>query len=295
MDNWTFLLLITVLCLLAVAKVTAQSAGAKRLVRTPLDSILFIALFFFFTSLAFLPSLLASPPPFPVVLYATLAAVLNLAFQVTYTIALAKGPVGITALISSLSMIIPMLGATLFLGESFGILRIVGLVLTFTALYLNTDFKRGARGFSRIWTIAAVLCFLSNGFASFWQKIFALSDYGTEIAGYSFFSYFLASVIAILALLILGRKKEWRPTAPLSRSLFGWCALVGLFLGCFQWFFTYSQRVVEASLLLPFHSGTSTLLMTVVGVVLFKERLSPRRIAGVAVGIAAIVLFGIAQ
>ena len=295
MDTLTFFLLITAICILAAGKVTAQSAGAKRLVRTPIDSILFIALFFFFTSLAFLPSLLISPPPLPVLLYATVAAVLNLAFQVTYTVALAKGPVGLTALISSLSMILPVLGANFLLGESFGPFRIVGLILTFLALYLNTDFKRGEKQFSRTWTVAVILCFLTNGLASFWQKIFARSEYGTEIAGYSFFAYFLASVMAILTLLLLGRRKEWRPTARLSRSLFGWCALVGLFLGCFQWLFTYSQRVVEASLLLPFHSGTSTLLMTLIGVLIFKEKLSHRRIVGTAVGIAALVLFGIVQ
>lgn len=295
MEGFGFFLLIAALCILSSGKVTAQSAGAKRLVRTPIDSILFIAIFFFFTSLAFLPALITSPLSLPAFLYAIGGAVLNLAFQVTYTVALANGPVGLTALFSSLSTIIPLLGATFFLGESFGPLRIVGCLLTLAALLLNTDFKKGERRFSRTWTVAMVLCFLSNGFASFWQKCFAKSAYGTEIAGYSFFAYFLAALMALLLLGILGRRPTWRPTLRPSRPLFGWCALVGLFLGCFQWLFTYSQRVIEASLLLPLHSGASIVSMTLIGIFLFKEKPTARCLAATAVGTVAIVLFGIAR
>ena len=295
MEGFRFFLLITALCLLAAGKVTAQGAGAKRLVRTPIDSILFIAVFFFFTSLAFSPALFASALSLPVFLYAIGGAILNLAFQVSYTVALAKGPVGLTALFSSLAIIIPILGATFFIGESFGPTRIIGCALTLMALLLNTNFKKGDRTLSRTWVVAMILCFLSNGLASFWQKCFAKSAYGTEIAWYSFLAYFLAAIMALLLLLILGRKREWRPTLHPSRPLFGWCALVGLFLGCFQWLFTYSQRVLEASLLLPLHSGTSIVAMTLIGIFLFKEKPTARRLAATAVGVAAVVLFSVAM
>jgi multidrug transporter EmrE-like cation transporter len=80
-----------------------------------------------------------------------------------------------------------------------------------------------------------------------------------------------------------------------SRGFFGWAALVGLFLGGFQWCLTYSQRVVEASLLLPTYSGATTVLATLIGVCIFKDRLTRRTIPATVVGIAAILVFGFAK
>ena len=85
------------------------------------------------------------------------------------------------------------------------------------------------------------------------------------------------------------------PSSRPSRGLFGWCALVGLFLGSFQWFFTYSQRVLDASLLLPTFNGASTAMMTLIGILFFHERPTVRRIVSTVVGVAAIVVFGFAK
>ena len=293
MDNTYFFPLVAALCAIAACKVLSQRVGAGRHVHSPTDSILFISTFFFFTSLAFLPPFLANLPTGATVAYAVGGAVLNLGFQVCYTVALTTGPVGLTCLLSSLAMLIPVLGASVLLGESFGIFRMIGLVLTLVALTLNTDFRRHERGSSRIWGVFMTLTFLFNGFACFWQKWFAVGPYGTDIAGYNFLSYFLGAVLGLLLILVLGRRGI-KPSARPGRGFFGWAALVGLFLGCFQWLFTYSQRVLEASLLLPVYNGLATVTMTVLGVLLFHEKMTGRRLLSTIFGVAAIVLFGIA-
>ena len=295
MNEQLFFPLLAVLCLLACGKIITQRIGAGRHTRTPIDSILYISVFFLFTSLAFLPPLFTAPLSGTVIAYAVGSAILNLGFQVCYTVALTSGPVGLTVLISSLSMLVPILGATFFLGESFGPLRIVGCALTLVALLLNTEFKKKEGGNSRKWGIAITLTFLFNGAASFWQKWFAVSPHGASIAGYNFFSYFLAALLGLLLLLVLWKARGITPSARPSRGLFGWCALVGLFLGSFQWFFTYSQRVLDASLLLPTFNGASTALMTVIGILFFRERPTVRRIVSTVVGVAAIVVFGFAK
>ena len=295
MNDKLFFPLLAALCLLACSKVVSQRIGAGRHTRTPIDSILYITVFFLFTSLAFLPSILISPPSATVIAFAAGAAVLNLGFQVCYTVALTSGPVGLTVLISSLSMLLPVLGATAFFGESFGPLRIIGCGLTLIALFLNTEFKKKEGGLTRKWGIAVTLTFLFNGFASFWQKWFAVSPHGTDIAGYNLFSYFLAAILALLLLYTLKKTRGITPSARPTRGFFGWCALVGFFLGCFQWLFTYSQRILEASLLLPVFNGASTVLLTLIGIFFFRERPTWRRIIATIVGVSAIVIFGIAK
>lgn len=201
---------------------------------------------------------------------------------------------GITVLISSLALLIPVLGASLFFGEEFGILRAIGLVLTLFAFVLNTDFKRHEGGNSRIWGITVTLTFLFNGFATLWQKWFALSPHGTDIAGYNFLAYSLAAVIGLLLLLVLSRCGK-KPTGRPGWGFFGWAALIGVFLSCFQWLFTYSQRVLDAALLLPIYNGASTVVITVIGAIFYREKITKRRLASTIVGVAAIVLFGITK
>lgn len=293
MNHTYFFPLVVALCAIAACKVLAQRVGAGRHVHNTTDSILFITAFFFFTSFAFLPPFLADLPAGATVAYAVGGAVLNLGFQVSYTIALTTGPVGLTCLLSSLAMLIPVLGASVLLEESFGIFRMIGLVLTLVALTLNTDFRRHEKGNSRIWGVAMTLTFLFNGFACFWQKWFAVGPYGADIAGYNFLSYFLGALLGLLLFLSL-RLRGIKPSSRPGRGFFGWAALVGLILGCFQWLFTYSQRVLEASLLLPVYNGMATVTMTVLGVILFREKMTKRRLASTIVGVSAIVLFGIA-
>ena len=86
-----------------------------------------------------------------------------------------------------------------------------------------------------------------------------------------------------------------RSSVHLSRPLFAYTAAVGVFLSLFQWFFAYAQQIVEATLLLPLYNGTAIVVMTTIGILLFKEKLTRRRFAATAIGIAAIIIFGIAK
>ena len=295
MEFLQFFSLILILCFFTIGKIVTQRRCARLHVQTTVDSFRMIALFFLFTSLAFLPLLLFSSPSPEVLLWAIPAALLNLSFQVSYTLALSCGPAGITVLLSNLSMILPVLGATVFLGESFGTYRILGLILTVAALFLNTDLRKQDKARPpRAWVIYMTLTFFSNALASFWQKLFAKGQYGTEVASYGFFSYALAAAMAAIFLLLL-RKNGVRAKAPISRSLVGLTALVGPFLGFFQYFFTYSQRVLDASLLLPIYNGATTVLMMLVSVLFYKEKLTRKRLASAIVGVMAIALFGITR
>jgi drug/metabolite transporter (DMT)-like permease len=195
----------------------------------------------------------------------------------------------------SIVMLIPMLGATFLLGEGFGPLRIIGSVLTLIALLFNTDFRKREEGVSRKWGVAITLTFLFNGAASFFQKWFAVGPHGTQIAGYNFFSYVLAALLGLLLLFLLWRGRGITPSSRPTRGFFFWCFAVGLILGTFQWFFTYSQRILDASLLLPTFNGATTALMAIIGILLFRERPTVRRIVATCVGVAAIVVFGFAR
>ncbi len=294
MQPFLMILLFAAISLLSSMKAITQGLGAKRYTVNTADSLLFMGLFFCFTAATFLPSVILSPPPAAVLPYAVVAAFLNLTFQVSYTLALARGPVGITTLFSSLAILIPVLGSVVFFDEEMGALRIVGLALTLITFLLNSEPKKGdkQRTADRSRPFLIGLTFLSNGLASFFQKWFARGVYGHEIAGYGFFSYALGALIAFTAVFLMARRSH-RPTMRIKGPALGWAAAVGLALGAFQWLYTYGLRVIDATLLMPVYSGVSVMLSMTAGVILFKERPSGRRLLGAIIGITAVVLFGI--
>ncbi|MBO7762163.1 MAG: hypothetical protein J6T24_05140 [Clostridia bacterium] len=293
MEGAGFFITVAALCILSAGKAIVQGRGARRYLGGFGDSFLFIALFLLFTALSYLPLLFSATLSLPSVGYAAVAAVLNLLYQLSYTVALSSGPVGLTALFAALSMLIPLFGSTLFLCDGFGPARILGLVLIVITLVLNTDFKKGAGSLSGRWWLAVAVTFFSNGLSAFWQKCFVLGSHGEEIVCYNFFAYFLAALLSFLLLPFL-RKKA---TSPLSsrRGLYLCAVAVGLLLGAYQWLFAHAQRAVEATLLYPIYNGGFIVIMTVAGAILFGERLPPRRLAATVVGIAAIILFSIVQ
>ena len=67
-------------------------------------------------------------------------------------------------------------------------------------------------------------------------------------------------------------------------------AIVGILLGSFQSLYTYASSIIDGTLLFPAYNGGATLLVTLSGVILFREKLSKRQLLGVLTGAAAIIL-----
>ncbi len=294
-----FLGFIAILSIFASGKVLSQVRGARLYTVTTADCLLFMSFILFFTSLTFLPSFLLSPPPAEVLLYCIPYALLTLLFQVSYTVALAKGSAALTTLIASLAMLIPLLLATLFLNESFGVFRIVGLVLTLTTLFLNTDFRHKSeqvpkkKKTSSVWLVAIIFTFFSNGLSAYVQKLFSISEYGTNPSSFGFFAYSFSALVGFLTLLLLRLFQRNGETAHFSRGLFLSALRTGIILGIFQWFYMFANRRFEVTLLAPVYNGAQIVVLTLISVFLLKEKITKRRTLAIIFGVVAIVFFSI--
>ena len=67
-------------------------------------------------------------------------------------------------------------------------------------------------------------------------------------------------------------------------------AAVGIILALFQWLNTYAISTMDGAFLFPLYSGGSILLSTLVGVTLFRDRLTARQRVSLFVGIVAVIL-----
>jgi len=91
------IIIISILCLLATAKVTLQGGFAKKNIRSFSDGVFFNGAIFFFSSFVFLKDALTFN--LPTFLFGAAFGILSLIFQLCYIKAMSFGNVSITVLI----------------------------------------------------------------------------------------------------------------------------------------------------------------------------------------------------
>lgn len=281
-------LIVFVLCTLATAKMSLQSAFGKKSVKNTADALCFNALIFIFSGIVFLYKVVGCPAP--VWIYAALGAVASVAFQLTYTRALAAGNVSLTVLIVNLALVINVLVSYLFYGDDISVVRLVGIILTVLAFILCTDFKGGENSKQRKkWLLLAFSAMLSNAASCIVQKVFGESAYSAHNGAYTSASYVIAAVMAFLVYLFLRSRGEDKTFKIGKRAIF-YSMAMGIILAVFVTLNTYALSVVEGTFLFPTYAGGTIVFSAVAGVVLFKDKLNFRQVMSVAVGIVAVVL-----
>ncbi len=284
--NITSFLLICLLCVLATVKSLIFSVIGKKRLNTLADGILINGLVFTAAALLFLRYLpLAS---WQTALFGVTLGVLSVLYQLAYTTALASGPLSLTALINNLAMVIPIGVSAIAFKEPLSGFRLAGIALTAVALIINTRITKGEK-LSKKWALLVAMSFSANGLVASTTKIYSQTVGSTETYSFVACSYTTAALLAAAVYLTL--KFNGKPkTCKYTPSLFIFTAAAGIILGSFQSIYTYSSTVIDGTLLFPAYNGGFTLLVTLAGVIVFKERLRKKQWLGVAIGAVAILL-----
>jgi drug/metabolite transporter (DMT)-like permease len=201
-----------------------------------------------------------------------------------------RAGVSVAALASRLSVAIPSLLAFLIYGDSFDLLKIVGLAAALLSLYLCT--ASGGRLFpvhSSSHKLLPVLVFLTFG-CYFTMLKYAQSYYLNES---SYHSYVMSGFLfAFAASLVIGLARGL-----LAASDFRGIHLIGgIFLGVMNYVAVYALLKVlalkgwESSQLFPIYSVGVVAVSSLLAVILFNERLSRLKTLGLAVGLTAVAL-----
>lgn len=278
------------LCLLASSKVTLQSYFSKGLIREMQDGILYNGISFAVLAVILFPLSFTGAFSWSSVLFGVAMGLFSMLFQLFYVQAMHTGPVSVTVLINNLAMLFPILVSALCFGEPLGLWRAVGIGLTLVALVLNSDTK-GGQGSVR-WLIFALLTCLFNGGIAVTSKVYTATVETINVWLYNASAYFCAAVLSGVIYAVY-RTKGRKCTFAITPKAWGSASGVAVLLALFQPFNTYVTARVPGTLLFPTYNGAVTLLLALVGRVLYKERFSHRRLVGLAVGLLAIVLMSL--
>ena len=196
--------------------------------------------------------------------------------------ALSMGPMALTSIIASFSLVIPFLVGITVWGESLSVLGILGIGLLFSSIVL-LNYKKSNDQISLKWLFYTFLTFLSNGICSLIQKQHQMDYPGL------FRTEFMISALLFM-LLILFVTVSIRREIKTSVTFCIQGSTGGLAEGIANYIVLYLAATQNASVLFPVVSVAKIITVWIIGRLAFHERMKVTQTIGLVAGIAAIVL-----
>lgn len=214
--------------------------------------------------------------------------------------ALKNGPMSLTNMLSMSSMVIPMIPAGILWNEPMTGVQIfaAALMLLAMSLILNMYGKKeeGKGVFSGVnprWLVFGLGCFLFGGLMGFPQKYQTMSAFSGEIMSYLLYAFLTATFLSVLCILFFSRKKGESLTLKFSAKLaleFAGCGILTAYLHILT---MEALNRIPIAIVLTVSNGGRLILVTLVDMFYFKQKLTAQQIIGIAVGIVSILLLSI--
>ena len=204
-----------------------------------------------------------------------------------------------TTVLVSLSTLIPSVSGWIFWGEPVLWGQIVGVVLLVVSFFLSVNFDKNDKSkLSFNWLICVLISFVSVGLIGVLQKIHQTSLYAREdsellIIAFAF-SFITSSILLIVEHLKNKRIKE--NTCKEEKSINKVYVIAIILLLSRGVFECVSNKLnlnltalMDSAVLFPLLNGSNLVLTALLGVILFKEKLSLKQWIGMLIGFISLL------
>lgn len=198
--------------------------------------------------------------------------------------ALNKGPMHLTLLITTSSMIIPT-ASGIFFGEGFSINKLFAVFFLIGFIYLSLNSKSENENNTKTskWLLYCILAFLLQGSIGVLQKIHQFSIHKNELNTFLFSSFLCSAVFCKISLMRKPPKVKQKRKNILKGFFCGACVysmnIINLKL----------SGVIPSQLFFPLINGSSIILSSFLSVVVFKEQLTKKQLIGLSGGILSLI------
>ena len=193
-----------------------------------------------------------------------------------------KNGIVLSSLFMKLGLLVPFVVSILFFKEMPTGLQIAGFLVAVGAIVVF-NWKKDSAG--SCFGIALVLLLLLNGGADTMVKMF--ETLGPELLSNHFLCLSFSTAFVLCAGLVIGKKERFDKNA----LLFG--ALIGVANFFSSKFILGALTQIPAVVVFPTYSVSTMLVVTLIGVIFFKERLAKQQWIAFAGVIAALVMLNI--
>ena len=201
--------------------------------------------------------------------------------------AIASGPLALTLLFSSYSLLIPTVHGLIALDEKLGTVGIIGLALLILSILL-LNLKKDSEKINLKWFVYMLLSFFGNGFCSLVQKLQQIKFDGAYKSEFMILALLICSVM--LTVFTLCYRED-------VKSEFKRCLLLGgisgVCNGVVNYFVLIVAGLLPSSVLYPSISAGSIVCGFLIAVFLYKEKLTKLKYVGYALGLASIILLNL--
>lgn len=196
-------------------------------------------------------------------------------------LSLSNGPMNITLLVTTSSMVIPTMSGVFF-GEAFSLAKLFVVVILIWFIYLSVS-KSDDTKIGRKWFLFCLLAFLFQGTVGVLQKIHQNSAHKTEVSGFLFVAFICAIIFCFI------RNRGVNQKIKLDKKM----VIIGLICGGCSFGMNYINLklsgLLPSQLFFPLVNGSAIVLSSLMSVIIFREKLSKRQTVGLIGGIVSLI------
>lgn len=202
--------------------------------------------------------------------------------------AMKYGPMSITSLMVSMSMVVPTLFGIIVLNDPIGMFTYIGLGLLILAIVLINIKKETGMKFSLKWVVFAALTFFGNGFLGTLQKVQQLTFNGAYKSEFMI----IALMIVWVSLLIIGAVQQGDKKLMFTECV-KYAGPAGLANGMVNLLGLVLMGMLPTAVLFPLRSSIDMVLTFVIAMLVFKEKPSVTQALGYTAGVVSVILLNL--
>ena len=206
--------------------------------------------------------------------------------------ALKHGAMVLVSMAGAAGVLLPCIVGIFLFDETMSLMQLAGMVLLIVSGWLLAGYSKNLTGSFTPRTLLLLLgSMLSNGLVMVAQKMFSkyLPDTGASV--FSFLAFGLAGIGMCVGLIPHVANKDGRSEiARLPKKLWLYGAGLSAILLVINQLATIAARVIPSAIMFPVNDGGAAIVTALTGAVFFKEKLTPKSICGLALGITALII-----
>jgi drug/metabolite transporter (DMT)-like permease len=204
----------------------------------------------------------------------------------------AKSGISVAQVANRMSVVVPISIAVIFYGDILSLAKIIGILLAIAAVYLVSHKEDKQNVSQKFWWLFPVIIFICSGIIdssiNYAQRYLLKEDDFDAFLSTIFATAFVFGFIVLLYQMIITKEKFQGKAIP-----------AGIILGTINFGTMYfiisalNTNILEPSALFPINNLSILTISTLISVVVFKERLSPKNWLGIGLSLLAILILGL--
>ena len=206
-----------------------------------------------------------------------------------YQASLAYGPFSLSAMLSSMGLLVTVVMNLLLWHESLTALRVAGVACMLVVIVM-TGLGRRQGKLSLRWFLLSLGAMVTNGLCGVTQKAYQMLEGAPNSSAFNFWSFLFAGFIYLCVSLLCRAE----PLPAPSRRPYALCTLsVGVTTVVANLFMLRSLNHIPSVVAYPVMQGSLVALIALCSLVIYREKLTPRTLVSLLVSIAGIVLLNL--